>query len=172
MKLKTNFVKRFFNINPKIRIYDLDGTIIDSSHRAKHDENGKLDLDHWKRNNTKENIFKDDLLPMYWQLVHDYKAGNIIILCTARELNKYDYEYIHSMGIYYDYITCRKVGENTADWKLKKRLLNPFFNLKPFQKLEKWFFDDNVSNLLAIESMGAISINAKEWNENCGIKSI
>ena len=27
---KTNFVDRFFNINPKIRIYDLDGTIIDS----------------------------------------------------------------------------------------------------------------------------------------------
>ena len=115
MKLKTRFVERFFNINPKIRIYDLDGTIIDSSHRARYDENGKLDLDHWKRNNTKENIFNDDLLPMYWQLVHDYKQGNIIVLCTARELNEWDYEYIHSMGIYYDYITCRKVGETTAD---------------------------------------------------------
>ena len=172
MKLKTRFVERFFNVEPKIRIYDLDGTIIDSSHRARHDENGKLDLDHWKRNNTKENIFKDDLLPMYWQLVHDYKQGNIIILCTARELNEYDYEYIHSMGIYYDYITCRKVGETTADWKLKRRLLNPFFNLKPFRLLEKWFFDDNENNLKAIENMGAISINAREWNKNCGIKSI
>ena len=76
---KTNFVDRFFNINPKIRIYDLDGTIIDSSRRARHDQNGKLDLEHWKANNTKENIFKDDLLPMYWQLVADYKNGDIII---------------------------------------------------------------------------------------------
>ena len=28
---KTNFCERFFNLDPKIRIYDLDGTIIDSS---------------------------------------------------------------------------------------------------------------------------------------------
>ena len=39
MKLKTRFVERFFNVEPKIRIYDLDGTIIDSSHRERHDEN-------------------------------------------------------------------------------------------------------------------------------------
>jgi len=172
LKHKTQFVDRLIPLFPQIRIYDLDGTIIDSSHRARHDENGKLDLDHWKENNTKENIFKDDLLPMYWQLVHDYKNGDIIILCTARELNKYDYEYIHSMGIYYDYITCRKVGETTVDWKLKRRLLNPFFNLKPFKPFQKWFFDDNENNLKAIEDMGGISINAREWNANCGIKSI
>ena len=30
---KTNFIDRLFNLKPKIRIYDLDGTIIDSSHR-------------------------------------------------------------------------------------------------------------------------------------------
>ena len=107
---KTNFCERFFNLDPKIRIYDLDGTIIDSSHRARHDENGKLDLDHWKANNTKENIFKDDLLPMYWQLVADYKNGDHIILCTAREMGKWDYEYLHSMGIYYDYIKSRPMG--------------------------------------------------------------
>lgn len=164
MKHKTNFCDRLFNLNPKIRIYDLDGTIIDSSHRAKHDENGKLDLEHWKANNTKENIFKDDLLPMYWQLVADYKNGDIIILCTARELNKHDWEFIHSMGIYYDYVKSRPIGESTADWKLKRRLLNPFFNLKPFQALEKYFYDDNNSNLLAIGDMGATCCNAETWN--------
>ena len=163
---KTNFCERFFNLNPKIRIYDLDGTIIDSSHRARHDENGKLDLEHWKANNTKENIFKDDLLPMYWQLVADYKNGDHIILCTAREMGKWDYEYLHQMGIYYDRILSRPTGEQTADWKLKRKLLNPFFNLKPFQKYEKYFYDDNTSNLLAIGNMGARITNAKEWNDN------
>ena len=163
LRHKTKFVDRFFNINPKIRIYDLDGTIIDSSHRARHID-GKLDLDHWKENNTKENIFKDDLLPMYWQLVADYKNGDIIILCTAREMGKYDYEYLHSMGIYYDYIKSRPTGETTADWRLKRKLLNPFFNLKPFQKLEKYFYDDNVNNLIAIGDMGAITCNATQWN--------
>lgn len=165
MKFKTNFCDRFFKLNPKIRIYDLDGTIIDSSHRAKYDD-GVLDLDHWRENNTKENIFKDDLLPMYWQLVADYKNGDYIILCTAREMGKWDYEYLSLMGIYYDRILSRPTGEETADWKLKRKLLNPFFNLKPFQKYEKYFYDDNNSNLLAIGNMGARITNAKEWNDN------
>ena len=166
MQHKTKFCDRLWNLNPKIRIYDLDGTIIDSSHRARHDKNGKLDLDHWKRNNTKENIFKDDLLPMYWQLVGDYKRGDHIILCTAREMGKWDYEYLHQMGIYYDRILSRPTGVETADWKLKKKLLNPFFNLKPFKKYEKYFYDDNNSNLLAIGNMGARITNAKSWNDN------
>ena len=93
MKFKTKFCDRLYNLNAKIRIYDLDGTIIDSSHRARHDQNGKLDLDHWKENNTKENIFQDELLPMFWQLVADYKNGDYIILCTAREMGKWDYEF-------------------------------------------------------------------------------
>lgn len=164
INFKTNFCDRFFKVNPKIRIYDLDGTIIDSSHRAKYDDNGILDLDHWRENNTKENIFKDDLLPMYWQLVSDYKAGDIIILCTARELNKWDWEYIHSMGIYYDYVKSRPIGETVSDWKLKRDLLNPFFNLKPFQKLAKYFYDDNELNLAQLSDMGATCCNAREWN--------
>ena len=57
---------------------------------------------------------------MYWQLVADYKNGDIIILCTARELGKWDYEYFHSMGIYYDYIKSRPVGESDCRLKLKK----------------------------------------------------
>lgn len=169
LRNKTNFVDRFYSLNPKIRIYDLDGTIIDSSHRAKY-VNGVLDLEHWKANNTKENIFADSLLPLYWQLVHDYKMGDIIILCTARELNKHDWEYIHSMGIYYDYVKSRPVGETMTDWKLKRNLLNPFFNLKPFQKLQKYFYDDNESNLAQLSDMGAITCNAKEWNLNCGVR--
>ena len=51
MKLKTHFIPRVLNfVNPKICIYDLDGTIIDSSHRAKYSDDGILDLEHWKKN--------------------------------------------------------------------------------------------------------------------------
>ncbi len=166
MKFKTKFCDRLYNLNAKIRIYDLDGTIIDSSHRARHDENGKLDLDHWKENNTKEKIFQDELLPMFWQLVADYKNGDYIILCTAREMGKWDYEYLALMGIYYDKILSRPTGVMTADYKLKRKLLNPYFNLKPFQNIAKYFYDDNTSNLLAIGDMGATCCNAKEWNKN------
>ena len=165
MKLKTNFCERFFNLSPRIVIYDLDGTIIDSSHRIKLHDNGSLDLEHWKQNSTKEQIFKDDLLPLYWQLVSDYKQGNYIVLCTARELGKWDYEYLHQMGIYYDKIISRPKGNTTVDHVLKKSQLRYFWNLKPFQNIHKTFYDDNDNNLSAINSLGAgTCLNAGEWN--------
>ena len=165
MKFKTNFINRFFNINPKICIYDLDGTIINSSHRSKFDENDILDLEHWKANNTKENIFKDDLLPLYWQLVSDYKQGNYVVLCTAREMGKWDYEYLHQMGIYYDKIISRPKGNTTVDHILKKSQLRYFWNLKPFQKIHKTFYDDNENNLSAINELGTGTVlNAGAWN--------
>lgn len=165
MKLKTNFCERYFNLSPRIVIYDLDGTIIDSTHRIKLQENGSLDLDHWKQNNTKEQIFKDDLLPLYWQLVSDYKQGNYIVLCTARELGKWDYEYLHSMGIYYDKIISRPKGNITADHVLKKSQLRYLWNLKPFRKIHKTFYDDNENNLSAINDLGMGTVlNAGEWN--------
>lgn len=162
---KTNFTPRLWKINPSIQIYDLDGTIIDSSHRARHDKNGKLDLEYWIENNTKENIFKDDLLPMYAQLVRDYKQGEIVVICTARELGKWDLEYIHSMGIYYDYIISRPKGETTVDDVLKARQLRHFWNLKQFKNLLKYFYDDNDENLIAISKLGKCeTTNAREWN--------
>ena len=54
MKLATRFCERFYNLSPRVVIYDLDGTIIDSSHRIKLNEDGSLDLNHWKANCTKD----------------------------------------------------------------------------------------------------------------------
>ena len=96
--LKTKMVDRFFNLSPKICIYDLDGTVIDSSHRATHDENGNIDLSDWIAKSTKDLIFQDQLMPLYAQLQGDYKNGNMVILCTARLLGKYDLEYIVNFG--------------------------------------------------------------------------
>ena len=58
---KTKFVQRLWKINPTILIYDLDGTIIDSSHRRATKPNGEIDLDKWRETNTKDLIIKDDL---------------------------------------------------------------------------------------------------------------
>jgi len=165
MKLKTNFCERFYNLSPRICIYDLDGTVIDSSHRIKLHDNGSLDLDHWKQNCTRDQIFKDDLLPLYWQLVSDYKQGNYIVICTAREMTEIDLEFIHSMGIYYDKIISRPKGNTTVDHVLKKSQLRYFWNLKPFKNISKSFYDDNENNLKAINSLGIGTVfNAGEWN--------
>ena len=165
MNFKTNFCDRFYNLSPNVVIYDLDGTIIDSSHRIRLHDDGSLDLEHWKNNSTKEQIFQDTLLPLYRTLQWDYKKGNYVVLCTARELGKWDLEYIHSMGIYYDKIISRPKGNTTVDHVLKARQLKFFWNLKPFQKLHKIFYDDNENNLRAIDKLGTGTVvNANVLN--------
>ena len=165
MNFKTNFCERFYNLSPRVCIYDLDGTIINSSHRIKLHENGSLDLEHWKNNSTKEMIFQDTLLPLYNTLQFDYKNGNYVVICTARELGKWDLEFIHSMGIYYDKIISRPKGNITVDHVLKARQLKYFWQLKPFQKLHKIFYDDNENNLNAIDKLGTGTvINANILN--------
>lgn len=147
----------------KIIIYDLDGTIIDSSHRAKHID-GKLDLEHWKANNTKENIFADDLLPLYWQLRQDWLDGHHIVLCTAREIGKYDKEYLQLMNIPYNTLISRPVGNTLPDSELKKKRLSRFFNLKWTWGREKIFYDDNQKNLADVSLLGVEPRYAPNFN--------
>ena len=162
---KTKFVERVWKLKPEIKIYDLDGTIIDSSHRAIVNPDGTINLKKWREMNTKDFIFGDTLLPMYWQLVSDYKMGDIIVICTARNLNKHDMNFIHTMGIYYDYIISRPDGDITADDVLKWNQCKHFFNLKQFQKCRKTIFDDNVKTLTRFFSKGCNIVNSKEWNK-------
>jgi len=162
---KTKQCERFYNLNPRICIYDLDGTIIDSSHRATHDSNGNIDLNGWKEKSTKEFIFKDSLLPLYCQLQEDYKNGDMVVLCTARELSKWDYEYINMHNIYYDKIISRPIGNTTQDHILKKAQCSYLFNLPCYRESEKWFFDDNMANLEALADLGAVVSHAQQWNK-------
>ena len=45
-------------------IFDLDMTVIDSSHRKVSLPDGSIDLVHWKENCTFEKIFKDEVMPL------------------------------------------------------------------------------------------------------------
>ena len=162
---KTKFTDRLVKRKPRILIYDLDGTVINSSHRAITNGDGSINLDLWREMSTKDYIFRDELLPMYWQLVNDYKKGDIIVICTARELNKHDIEFIHSMGIYYDYLISRPIGDTTIDDVLKWNQCRHFFNLKQFKNLKKILYDDNIKTLTRFFSHGCDIVNAKEWNK-------
>jgi hypothetical protein len=163
--LKTKQCERFYNLNPKICIYDLDGTIIDSSHRATHDENGQIDLNGWKEKSTKDFIFQDSLMPLYTQLVKDYKNGDMVIICTAREFSKWDWEYLYTHGIYFDRVISRPKGNVTTDWKLKQNQLRYLFTLPQYRDKQKIFYDDNGNNLFALADLGATIVDAKRFNQ-------
>ena len=50
-------------------IFDLDHTVVDSSHRQATRPDGSLDLDHWREHSTPAMIERDTLLP----LAHEWR---------------------------------------------------------------------------------------------------
>ena len=68
----------------KIAVFDLDGTVIDSEHRTPNKADGTLDLDGYFQLRTRENIFKDTLLPLAEIMKEMYDSGDYhIVICTA-----------------------------------------------------------------------------------------
>ena len=76
-----------------IYIFDLDHTVIDSSHRQLTRADGSLDLDHWIENCTREKIYQDKLLPLARLMRSAYSQGHQVIVCTARVLSVWDHAF-------------------------------------------------------------------------------
>ena len=97
----------------KIVVFDLDGTVIDSSHRTPSNPDGTLDLQGYYKNRTRENIFKDTLLPLADVMKDKYRSGDYhVVVCTAREIDQDDLEFLEYHGLKYhemlDRTNCRK----------------------------------------------------------------
>jgi FMN phosphatase YigB (HAD superfamily) len=67
-----------------VMIFDLDGTVIDTSHRYRNLPCGKIDLDYWFANSTEEKIAQDNLLPLAAEMRRYYAEGHTVVVCTAR----------------------------------------------------------------------------------------
>jgi phosphoglycolate phosphatase-like HAD superfamily hydrolase len=150
-------------------IFDLDHTVIDSSHRQSTLACGSLDLAHWIENNTPEKIAKDTLLPLADIWKNAKKSGETIGVCTARVLQDADFKFLADNGLECDFILSRPMGDNTGDAELKKRLLTEYAqyekqSLPQFVKGIQAFFDDNKSVLKMLNSIGVKAYNALELN--------
>lgn len=147
-----------------ILFVDVDGTLVDSNHR----QNAMgipdaLDLEYWFANNTRENIFKDKILPLYWHIRERYYAGDYIVLCSARNISKDDLDYFAEMGIPYHSIISRPKKCHLADEIFKYNYLRKFLNLKWTKGKRKYLYDDKYKNLSYAMRLGIIPRYAKDW---------
>jgi len=130
----------------RIRIYDMDGTIVCSLHRYRtiiDDRGERIDLDYWRENEYR--ALDDSLLPLveeYWQDLNDPETYTII--ATARVLGEPDREFIRDTLGEPDYIVSRKQGDTQSGRTLKIGGLAKFFNLVNFQTDDVVFYEDNV----------------------------
>ena len=150
------------------KIWDLDGTVIDSSHRYSTLENGDIDLPKWIADNTRENIERDSLLPLARLMRSNYRQGDIVIICTARVLGVWDHVFLADHGIKAQFILSRALGDNRGDAEMKRqKLLALFADLKiPFARWTRnaTFYDDNLGVLDMAEKIGIRTRNAVKLN--------
>tara|TARA_B100001057_G_scaffold199455_1_gene200107 strand:+ start:171 stop:638 length:468 start_codon:yes stop_codon:yes gene_type:complete len=151
-----------------ISIFDLDGTCIDSSHRQMVKPDGTLDLAKWFENATPEKIFRDKVMPLAHQIRKRQRAGDFTIVCTARNMQDADFEFLQNEGICPHKIISRPVGNMEADGELKRKQLNSFLSLKQFVKASKVIFDDAASVRSSLRKIGIVAIDPKKIEKKLG----
>lgn len=160
-------------------IFDLDGTVIDSSHRQNTLPDGSLDLAHWIEHNKPEMILRDSLLPLAQSMKQIKKAGHTVIVCTARAFQTADKELLARHGLNYDVYLSRganivnadgsvTIGDNRGDAQLKIDLLEEYFVGEGFSCAADAcaiMFDDNLKVIDAMLSIGITCFNAVKHNK-------
>lgn len=137
----------------KVSIYDMDGTIVDSTHRYRTivDQNGqeKIDLEYWRENEYR--AMEDGLLPLAEQYRADLADPECyVIIATARVMHGPDFQFVNEILGKPDFLISRKDGDTTSGGKLKINGLAKFFNLKSFQNAEFTFYEDNATYLKTV----------------------
>lgn len=148
MNVKPLFVKR------KAEIFDLDGVVIDSSHRYRtinHPTKGKvIDLQHWRAN--EKLCYLDTLLPhaeIYKQAQQDQQT--LCIIATAREMKQPDFDFINKHLGAPDGMVYRALGDNSPGAKLKIEGIEnvlKYYNFKDNNKMT--VYEDNINYLKEI----------------------
>lgn len=139
----------------KIHIFDLDGVLVDTSHRYRNKPNGSIDIAYWFAMRSAASIARDTLLPMATQYKKDCADSEVYtIICTSRIYDTLDVEYIAKHLGLPDKLIMRPKDNLEADHILKYRQLQRLFNLRQFAKLTKRFWDDNIKNVYAISELG------------------
>ena len=155
-------------------IFDLDHTVIDSSHRQHTRPDGSLDLDNWRENCTREKIMADKILPLADLMRSAYTKGDKVIICTARVLSVWDHVFLAAHDLRFHALLSRAEGDTRKDDVMKRALL-----LKHFKDLgipfARWtrnavFYDDNKNVLKMAAKLGIIARDAVQLNAQMGAR--
>lgn len=154
-------------IKRQVIVFDLDHTLIDSSHRQIYKPDGSLDLDEWRRLSTWDNIKNDSLLPLCHHFFAFKKAGFTIIAVTARQMDENDYRFLEEHDLTFDFILER--GDSVElDEKLKDGQLHKF--LQEEGRIPFLFYDDKDENLIVAEKYGFKGMKSQLSNLKTVIK--
>ena len=147
-----------------IAVFDLDGTVLDSSHRALLNEQGGINIEEW-RTHTSEQILNDSELPLAQYMRDCIKNPSVRVwICTSRNLSRADYELLEKLGLRgADLILSRDRNDNREDVAYKIAKIRGKLNLPSVSKRERVFFDDRADIRQAMGKLGFVCPAPQFW---------
>jgi phosphoglycolate phosphatase-like HAD superfamily hydrolase len=153
----------------KLVIFDLDGTVLDSSHRQLTDSNGMLDLNHWRENSTPEKVLQDSVLPLASVMRAAFFENQIVAICTARVMEKADWQLLEKHGLFFHYAMYRQNSDTRPDAEMKRDKITDLLVNKLKIPVSRYsdilLFDDNQSVLTMAQNLGISAHCAIQTNE-------
>ena len=148
-----------------IAVFDLDGTVLDSSHRALINENGGINIENW-RNHTAEQILNDSELPLADYMRFCISSPEIRTwICTSRHLQDADKLLLKRLGLWnVDLVLSRDENDNREDVPYKLAKIGKYLNLPNVKKMVKIFFDDREDIRKAMKKKGFDCPSPHYWN--------
>lgn len=147
-------------VSDKTPVFDLDGVLLDASHRIKLHADGSLDLEHYRSNTTAEQVMRDKDLPLMLAIQKLNVAGKRYHVATARVLCDNTLNLLTSRGIL-PAIALGREGENDnrRDCELKAQRLASTFT--PQQLTNMLLIDDHLPNCQAAIGLGMLAIQVE-----------
>jgi hypothetical protein len=149
-----------------IFIFDLDMTVIDSSHRTPNKPDGTLNLVKYLSLKTRPRIFADKLLPLANFMKKVINSDNYTIVATARILSDDDLDFLREHEIMPHKILSRDTDYDMTlgDGYMKAYKLARLLSLKQFASKPKYMFEDSPTVLRAMRKRGIVVLNANHIN--------
>jgi len=145
-------------------VFDLDGTVIDSSHRTPNKPDGTLDLERYFKLRNRESIFRDTLLPLA-KLMRKMFEHNYIIVCTSRTIDDADIDFMKKHNLPYHTFLSRSKKDVRKDDVFKFAKLSRYRNLRQFRNKQWLMFDDAIPVIALMRKIGIVCLNSKKINE-------
>lgn len=168
-------------------VFDLDMTVVDSSHRHVSKPDGSIDLAHWFENCHR--VVNDTLLPLARAVRRLYDAGHKIVLCTSRCMQDADFAWIeaHREELPHHILFWRHgqfvtpddelnypisyhgfIGDDRSDEIIKLEQIQDYIEslgFKDFDDANVILFEDNLKTIDVFMKRGAICYDATRANK-------
>jgi hypothetical protein len=145
-----------------LNIFDLDGTVIDSSHRREYNADGTLDINAWRKC-TRDMIMRDSLLPLASVMRELIASNKMVAICTSRVLNETDWEYLEMHQILPRIIISRVEGDTTPDAEFKTRELQWSFGAGLLMQSQMW--EDMPDIRASVSKLGVYTLDPAPFNK-------